>query len=504
MSVNPGSPTGPFPTNQVIDTALLPGVPGQRGAQGVQGTQGLQGFQGIQGFGYAQLQGVQGVEGPRGFQGLQGTQGLQGIQGIQGVQGTQGIQGVQATVAVGTTTTGAAGTSAAVTNTGTASAGVFNFTVPQGIQGTQGIQGLQGVQGPQGTQGIQGFQGFQGPQGTQGIQGFQGTQGIQGTQRIQGLQGLQGFTGVVSSSTDPGSSYYNALWLDTGSAAAVPASIPNTVITAKGDLILGSAASTAGNLAVGSDGKVLVADSTNALGASWQKITANSLDTTITSDLTSMTYLKSKLGESTGSSTATIDVIPRFDVTGTSTPTTGVMYLSMFTPMANTTISRIAYAVGATALSVNTGTVQFALYQYNESDQSASLKFSTLNSVTDGYKLGIDGSWTAVTATSDTNKWMFGATNGVYSKLIDPTTNGGNSTFTLTAGTRYAVAVLIVSGGTLPALSSTSAVSGGLIFHSQPRLAAFSTQASLPSSVTNASWTTPTTAFVLWARVYAS
>lgn len=39
---------------------------------------------------------------------------------------------VQAQVAVGTTTTGAAGTNAAVTNTGTPASAVLNFTIPTG------------------------------------------------------------------------------------------------------------------------------------------------------------------------------------------------------------------------------------------------------------------------------------------------------------------------------------------------------------------------------------
>jgi hypothetical protein len=44
-------------------------------------------------------------------------------------------QGAAATIAAGTTTTGAAGTSASVTNSGTSSAAVFNFTIPRGDKG---------------------------------------------------------------------------------------------------------------------------------------------------------------------------------------------------------------------------------------------------------------------------------------------------------------------------------------------------------------------------------
>ena len=64
--------------------------------------------------------------------------GDQGIQGIQGVQGIQGDIGPAGTVAIGTTTTGAAGSSASVTNTGTSTAANLEFTIPRGAQGVQG------------------------------------------------------------------------------------------------------------------------------------------------------------------------------------------------------------------------------------------------------------------------------------------------------------------------------------------------------------------------------
>jgi hypothetical protein len=57
-------------------------------------------------------------------------------------------------VTVGTTTTGAAGSSASVVNSGNQFDAVFDFTIPQGIQGEQGIQGIQGVQGATGPSAI--------------------------------------------------------------------------------------------------------------------------------------------------------------------------------------------------------------------------------------------------------------------------------------------------------------------------------------------------------------
>lgn len=54
----------------------------------------------------------------------------------------KGPQGDAATVAVGTVTTGAAGSSAAVTNSGTSSAATLNFTIPKGDKGDPGDPGV--------------------------------------------------------------------------------------------------------------------------------------------------------------------------------------------------------------------------------------------------------------------------------------------------------------------------------------------------------------------------
>lgn len=61
--------------------------------------------------------------------------------------------GVAGTIEIGTVTTGAAGSSASVTNVGTASAAKLNFTIPKGDKGATGAQGPQGPQGPQGIKG---------------------------------------------------------------------------------------------------------------------------------------------------------------------------------------------------------------------------------------------------------------------------------------------------------------------------------------------------------------
>ena len=86
-------------------------------------------------------QGIQGVEGPIGPQGPTGEQGVQGPQGVKGDKGDPGIDGLPgnaATISVGTTTTGPPGSSATVTNSGTSSAAVLDFTIPRGDTGSGG------------------------------------------------------------------------------------------------------------------------------------------------------------------------------------------------------------------------------------------------------------------------------------------------------------------------------------------------------------------------------
>jgi hypothetical protein len=69
----------------------------------------------------------------------------QGIQGQKGDKGDTGSAGSSATVQVGTTTTLSAGSDATVTNSGSTSAAVFNFGIPQGIKGDKGDTGDTGA-----------------------------------------------------------------------------------------------------------------------------------------------------------------------------------------------------------------------------------------------------------------------------------------------------------------------------------------------------------------------
>jgi Collagen triple helix repeat (20 copies) len=157
------------------------GPPGPTGATGPQGPIGNTG-----------PTGATGPQGPIGNTGATGPQGPIGNTGPAGSTGATGAAGAAATIAVGTTVTGAAGSNATVTNSGSSSAAIFNFSVPQGIQGVAGPTGPTGATGSQGPQGATGNTGPTGPQGAQGPIGNTGPTGATGPQGPQGPQGIPG------------------------------------------------------------------------------------------------------------------------------------------------------------------------------------------------------------------------------------------------------------------------------------------------------------------------
>lgn len=128
-----------------------------------------------------------------------GADGAQGEQGPQGLAGADGKDGAAATITVGTVTTGEPGTSASVTNAGSSSAAVFNFTIPRGDKGDKGDKG---DTGPAGEQGPAGADGAQGPKGDTGPQGGQGPAGANGADAtINGVNALTlNATGGISGS----------------------------------------------------------------------------------------------------------------------------------------------------------------------------------------------------------------------------------------------------------------------------------------------------------------
>lgn len=131
-----------------------------------------------------------------------------GPQGPQGEPGTPGAQGANASVTIGSTNTGAPGSDAAVTNSGTAQNAIFNFTIPRGNTGTTGATGAQGDIGPTGATGPQGPTGY----------------GV-----VAG--GSSGYVLAKASNTD-----YDTEWIPAGAAPPVSSVDGRTGVVTLGDL----------------------------------------------------------------------------------------------------------------------------------------------------------------------------------------------------------------------------------------------------------------------------
>ena len=71
----------------------------------------------------------------RGFRGATGPTGPTGATGPTGETGPTGADGLTPTLTIGTVTTGAPGTEASATITGTAPDFILNLTIPQGPTG---------------------------------------------------------------------------------------------------------------------------------------------------------------------------------------------------------------------------------------------------------------------------------------------------------------------------------------------------------------------------------
>nr|DAI68035.1 MAG TPA: collagen I alpha 1 [Caudoviricetes sp.] len=120
------------------DTGLTgpTGPQGPKGATGATGPQGPQGDVGPQGpKGATGATGATGPQGKQGPQGLQGIQGVKGDTGPKGATGATGPQGPAGTIKVGSVTSASYGNAPKVTNSGTSTAAVLDFVIPQGAPG---------------------------------------------------------------------------------------------------------------------------------------------------------------------------------------------------------------------------------------------------------------------------------------------------------------------------------------------------------------------------------
>ena len=104
-------------------------------------------------------------------------------------------------IGIGTVTTGAAGSQASASISGTTGDVELNLTIPRG---NTGAQGAPGAKGPQGEKGETGARGPQGPAGEKGDTGARGPQGAPGEQGPQGPAGEKGDTGARGPQGAPG------------------------------------------------------------------------------------------------------------------------------------------------------------------------------------------------------------------------------------------------------------------------------------------------------------
>ena len=292
----------------ILDFILIPGDTGPQGATGATGPQGPaatvevgsvsagtaggtpsvtnSGTSGSAVLDFVLIPGDTGPTGPQGEQGIQGVQGEQGIQGIQGETGPTGPQGSAATIAVGTVTSVAYGGTAAVTNSGTSGSAVFDFVLVTGPQGDlAGLSANAPIDYTSNTFSLLYGAGLGTATGGTLVADLSDA-----TPAALAAAGAAGTATEISRAdhVHEGTTLSSATPAALGTAAAGTATtasrgdhvhtlptasdvgaVPNSLVTAKGDLVAASASSTPDNLAVGTDGQYLKAASGETLGLDW-------------------------------------------------------------------------------------------------------------------------------------------------------------------------------------------------------------------------------------------
>jgi hypothetical protein len=198
------------------------------------------------------------------------------------------------------------------------------------------------------------------------------------------------------------------------------------------------------------------------MGPVLDTISANNitLGTLLDNRLSSNVVLNAQLNTRLGQASGVVDAMSRVDAAAGVTAGSNQALLAFFTPTATTTISQISMANAAGAVSAGLTLARMGLYTYPTEGGAVTLVARTA---------------------SDTS--LFGIVNTVYTRSLD-TTGGYPSTYTLIAGTRYAVGYICV-GTTQPQLAGRNILTavGSLL---PPRLSGASNtgQSDLPTSFT--------------------
>ena len=146
----PQGPAGATGATGATGANGIPGINGTNGTNGAPGPPGMT-FKGawVSGYGYAANDAVTYGSPASAYIALAANSSSQpdanptvwALLAQAGSVGPTGPAGAAATIALGTVTTGAPGSAAQVTNSGTSSAAVLNFTIPQGTPGVAGSGG---------------------------------------------------------------------------------------------------------------------------------------------------------------------------------------------------------------------------------------------------------------------------------------------------------------------------------------------------------------------------
>jgi hypothetical protein len=198
------------------------------------------------------------------------------------------------------------------------------------------------------------------------------------------------------------------------------------------------------------------------MGPSLDTISASNITFGTLNDarLSSNVVLYSQLNTTLGQPSGIVDSMYRVDAAAGVTAGSNQVLLAFFTPTVTTTISQISMANAAGAVSAGLTLARMGLYTYPTEGGTVTLVARTA---------------------SDTS--LFGIVNTVYTRSLD-TTGGYPSTYTLVAGTRYAVGYICV-GTTQPQLVGRNILTavGSLL---SPRLSGGSStgQSDLPTSFT--------------------
>lgn len=337
-------------------------------------------------------------------------------------RGDTGAAGSAATITAGSVTTLPAGSAATVTNTGSSSAATFAFGIPQGIKGDTGSTGTAAtISVGTVTTLAAGSPATVTNTGSSSAAIFSfgipaGSAGATGATGATGAQGSPGASGVVA---------VNAPLTDSGTAGSANISI-------------GTAATS------GVYGVTTLTDSANSTSTT---TAATPASVKSSYDLAAAAVAANNFHLAQGFTATTIETFARNANVPNSISWTssGRVYFAIFTPVKNLTISTASFYCTTTA--TTTTTARMGLYTWSDATGTATLVARTANDAT-----------------------LFASAAVVQSRAFD-TTGGYPATYTLTAGSSYAFGMIFVGTGipTVGALTITNTALQGLT----PRVSGF-------------------------------